>query len=437
MPASDATILVVGGGGREHALAWAIARSPAVARVYVAPGNGGTAREAKVENVPLKDGDIDGLARFAREHEVALTVVGPEVPLGAGIVDRFRAERLRVFGPTADAARLETSKTWARAFMARHGIPHPAFTVADDVATAEAAVRALGGRCVVKADGLAAGKGVLVCGDVDEGVVAVRTVMVDRKFGDAGTRALVEERCEGPELSVMVATDGRSYVVFPPAQDYKRLLDGDDGPNTGGMGSYAPAPLATADVLALVRNRVVEPTLAGMADEAVPFTGCLYCGLMLTARGPVVIEYNVRFGDPETQAQLPLVGDDLVDVLRAAAAGGLAGGDAPLDVRGAAVCVVLASPGYPERAETGRTVRGLEAAEQVPGVKVFHAGTRAEGDAVLTSGGRALNVTCVRDTLADALAGAYAGIGPDGVHFAEMQYRHDIARRAVAAGGVS
>jgi phosphoribosylamine---glycine ligase len=438
MPVTDLTVLVVGGGGREHALAWAIARSPSVASVHVAPGNGGTALEPKVRNVPLKDGDIEGLVRFARQEAIGLAVIGPEAPLGAGIVDAFRAQRLPVFGPTADAARLETSKVWARDFMARHDIPRPVFTATDDVATAERAVRELGGVCVVKADGLAAGKGVLVCGDVEEGLRAVQSVMVDRKFGTAGEQVLVEERLAGPELSVMVAGDGRSYVVFPPAQDFKRLHDGDEGPNTGGMGSYAPPPIATADVLDAVRRRVVEPTLEGMAAERAAFTGCLYCGLMLTDRGPVVIEYNVRFGDPETQAQLPLLGDDLVEVLRAGAAGGgLDGGGALLSTRGASVCVVLASPGYPEQAETGRLVRGVRAAEEVAGVKVFHAGTRPEGDGVVTSGGRALAVTCVRDDLAAARSGVYEAIGEDGVNFDGMHYRRDIAHRAALAGGAA
>ncbi len=433
MPESDpAVVLVVGGGGREHALAWALARSPTVSKVYVAPGNGGSDLGAKVENVAIGDKEIDLLRDFARDYGVALTVVGPEVPLALGVVDRFRQAGLAVFGPTQAAARLESSKVWAREFMARHGIPHPAFTVATSAGEAEDAVRRLGGRCVVKADGLAAGKGVTVCGTVDEGLAAVRRTMVERAFGDAGDRILIEERGEGQELSLMAVTDGHSYAIFPTAQDYKRQLDGDQGPNTGGMGSYAPAPIATPELVDEVRRRVIEPTLAGMTEEGTPFTGCLYCGLMLTDDGLVVIEYNVRFGDPETQAQLPLVETDLAPVLREAAYGSLAGLQVDWPPERSAVCVVLAAEGYPTQPQTGDQVKGLEEAAQRPGVTVFHAGTRREGDAVITSGGRSLNVVCVQDTLADAIAGAYESIGEGGVHFEHLQYRTDIGARALA-----
>ena len=282
MPPAPASVLVVGAGGREHALCWALARSPGVGRIHAAPGNGGTARESRVENVPLRDSDVDGLLDFAIDRRIELTVVGPEAPLAEGLADRFRDAGLCVFGPGREAALLEASKVRAREFMARYGIPHPAFTVTDEVRAAESAVRELGGHCVVKADGLAAGKGVLVCDGVAAGLAAVRTVMVERRFGAAGARVLVENRMSGPELSIMVVTDGRHYALFPPAQDYKRLREGDQGPNTGGMGSYAPAPIATADLVARVRREVVEPTLAGLAEEGTPFRGCLYFGLMLT-----------------------------------------------------------------------------------------------------------------------------------------------------------
>jgi phosphoribosylamine--glycine ligase len=289
------------------------------------------------------------------------------------------------------------------------------------------------GRCVVKADGLAAGKGVVVSRDVEEATAAIRAIMVEQKYGSAGKRVLVEQLAEGPELSVMAAVDGERYTVFPAAQDYKRLLDGDTGPNTGGMGSYSPPPIASPRLVEQVRDEIIEPTIWAMAREGAPFTGCLYCGLMLTTSGPVVIEYNVRFGDPETQVQLPLAGDGLLEVLRGAAAGNL--GDAAVtdEPDDAAVCVVLASPGYPEKARTGAEVRGIEAAESVPGVKVVHAGTRTEAGRVSTAGGRAVNVVCVRGSLAEAMAGAYAAIGPDGVHFEGMQHRRDIAARAIPA----
>jgi phosphoribosylamine--glycine ligase len=466
MPSPDlSNILVIGSGGREHALAWALARSDRVARVYVAPGNGGTAREPKVENVAIGEDDFDALTAFAREHQVGLTVVGPEKPLELGVVDAFRAAGLPVFGPTQAAARIESSKAWARDFMRRHGIPHPHFTVAEDLGAAGVAIRALGGRCVVKADGLAAGKGVVVCNTVDEALAAARGMLEGGVFGQAGTRVLIEERIEGPELSVMAITDGTGYALLPPAQDHKRLLDGDRGPNTGGMGAYAPAPIGTPELLAHVRETVIEPVLVGMRAEGHPFTGCLFCGLMLTDRGPMVIEFNGRFGDPETQVQLPLIASDFADLLRAAAVGDnvVGGSDAVGHVAGggfdesairlnadrAAVVVALASGGYPGQSESGRPIHGLDAAADVPGVKVFHAGTRIDAPTgeTMTAGGRVLGVVCVRETLAEAVSGAYAAIAEDvgeagvaasscetdqpGLWFAGMQYRRDIAGRAL------
>ena len=434
-------VLVVGGGGREHALTWALSKSPRVTRIYVAPGNGGIPGEPKAENVDIAAGDADRLVAFAREHGVGLTVIGPEGPLAAGIVDRFREAGLTVFGPSQAAARLETSKAWARDFMARHGIPSPAFRVAETFEAASVAIRALDGRCVVKADGLAAGKGVVVCGSQAEALAAARDMLVEQAFGSAGARVLIEQRCEGPELSVMAVCDGERYVLLSPAQDHKRLLAGDRGPNTGGMGAYAPAPAASPELLDQVRREVVEPTLAGMRAEGTAFSGCLYCGLMLTEAGPVVIEYNTRFGDPETQVQLPLVASDLAELLLAAAEGRIDPEAFALAPGRSAVCVVLAAGGYPRQAETGRPVTGIDEAETVAGVKVLHAGTRLEpGGRLLTSGGRALNVVCERGSLLDALRGAYEAIddpestpGPGGVGFVDMQYRLDIAYRAFAS----
>lgn len=440
MPQIDPrTILVIGNGGREHALAWAIARSEGVDRVLVAPGNGGTDLELGVTNVDIAADDIDRLLILAQTEDVGLTVVGPENTLAAGIVDRFQAAGLPIFGPSRAAARLETSKVWAREFMRRHGVPHPEFVVAEDIESAEAAVKRLNGRCVVKADGLAAGKGVIVCDTVPEGLDAVRAMMLDRAFGEAGSRVLVEERIDGPELSVMAVCDGETYVTLPPAQDHKRLREGDEGPNTGGMGAYAPAPIGTDAVIDLIRRTVIEPTIRGMAEEGQPFTGCLYCGLMLTEDGPKVIEFNTRFGDPETQAQLPLIEEGLVDILRAAAGDGRRVADVPLRIADgkSCACVVIAAPGYPALAQTGATVLGIDGAERHPGVKVFHAGTRMERDeasrpVLVTSGGRALNVVCVRTTLSDVLDGVYGAIGGEGVRFDGMSYRKDIAFRALS-----
>ncbi len=434
------TILIIGSGGREHALAWAIARSENVDRVLVAPGNGGTDLEIGVTNVDVAADDIDRLLLLAQFEQVGLTVVGPENTLAAGVVDRFRAAGMPIFGPTRSAARLETSKVWARQFMRRHGMPHPDFVVAEDLESAEAEVRRLNGHCVVKADGLAAGKGVIVCDTVDEGLEAMRGMMIDRAFGEAGSRILVEQRIEGPELSVMAISDGETYITLPPAQDHKRLLSGDTGPNTGGMGAYAPAPIGTDAVIDFVRVNVIEPTLRGMAAEGEPFSGCLYVGLMLTDDGPKVIEFNTRFGDPETQAQLPLIEYGLTDILRAAAGDGRKVVDVPFKVAEgkSCACVVVAAQGYPAVVQTGTTVYGIDAAEQHQGVKVFHAGTRIDQDSsslplLVTSGGRVLNVVCVGDSLAGVLSGVYGAIGDEGVRFDNMSFRPDIALRALSS----
>jgi phosphoribosylamine--glycine ligase len=438
MSEAEMKVLLVGSGGREHALAWSLSRSPRVGRIFVAPGNGGTDGEHKTENLAIGVGDIDGLLSFAKDQGIDLTVVGPENPLGDGIVDRFRAAGLRIFGPTQAAARLETSKAFAREFMARHHIPHPRFKVVDEIGAGKRAIRSLGGRCVIKADGLAAGKGVVVCDTEAEAVAALQDMLVDKSFGEAGARVLVEERCDGPEISVMAITDGERFVLLSPAQDHKRLLDGDRGPNTGGMGTYAPAQVATEAVMKQASRQVVERTLKGMRRDGEPFTGCLFCGLMLTEHGPVVIEYNARFGDPETQVQLPLVLSDLFDLLYSTADGALDPSSFSLDPVHSAACVVLASWGYPRSATTGMLVKGIADAEASDGVKVFHAGTKREGEQILTSGGRALNVVCERDSLLEAVRGVYEAIddpdstpGSGGVSFTDMQYRLDIAYRAL------
>lgn len=443
--ATPATILVIGGGGREHALAWALARSEGVARVLVAPGNPGTAAEPKVENLPLGESDAEGLAAVALARGVALCVVGPEKPIEAGLVDRLRDAGLAVFGPSRAAARIETSKAWARDLMRRQGIPHPAYRVAGDPEAAAAAIAEMGGACVVKADGLAAGKGVLVCEDGDSALAAARAMLLEGRFGAAGARVLIEERVEGPELSVMAICDGRDFRLLSPAQDHKRLLDEDRGPNTGGMGAYAPAPIGGPELLDRVGRAVIAPALAGLREAGHPFVGCLFAGLMLSPRGPVVIEFNARFGDPETQVQLPLVESDLAGLLLAAARGDLASaGPLALAAERSAACVVLASGGYPEAYPIGLPIAGLGAAGAREGVKVFHAGTRAgAAGAIETAGGRVLGLVCVRPSLAEAVAGAYAAIGAAGggeaagVRFEGMVYRRDIAAGALAPAGGS
>jgi phosphoribosylamine--glycine ligase len=422
-------VLIVGSGGREHALAWKLAQSPRVAALFAAPGSDGIARVATcLPSVSVLD--ADALVRAASEQRVDLVVIGPEDPLAHGVSDRLRAARFATFGPSAAAARLEASKGFARAFMARHGIPHPRFEVCADLAAAERAVRARGGRCVVKADGLAAGKGVAVCASEAEALAALHETMGARRFGDSGARVVIEDVLVGEEASYHVVTDGERVVPFAPAQDHKRALDGDRGENTGGMGAYAPAPLVTDAVEKRVLEEIVHPTLRGMRAEGAPFSGVLYVGLMIDPSGaPSVVEFNCRFGDPETQVLVTQMDGDLLPLLDGAARGRL---DESLRARGegAAVCVVLASGGYPREFERGKPIRGLDAAEQVPGVVVFHAGTQKVGDQFVTSGGRVLGVTARGNSFAEARSRAYAAaerIAFDGLHL-----RRDIGARALA-----
>lgn len=440
-PPHPARILIVGADARAHALAWILGRSPAVREIHVAPGNAGTAREARTRNIPIGVGEHEALVAHARSAGIDLTVVSPEGPLAAGIVDRFQAAGLPIFGPTAAAARLESSKAWARDFMVRHGIPSPRFRVVADLAAAEEAIDELGGACVVKADGLAAGKGVVVAEDAAQARAAA-AAMLGGSFGAAGETLLIEERLSGPELSVMAISDGQRYRLLPLAQDHKRLLDGDCGPNTGGMGSYAPVALAPG-LLERIEREVLAPTFGGMRAEGHPFAGCLYAGLMLTAGGPKVIEFNSRLGDPETQVQLPLLAEDLAPLLWAAAHGRLEG-RGPLAQRdGAAVCVVLAAAGYPEGGRKGDAIRGEDAAERRLGIKLLHAGSRPGPEGAVVDGGRVLGVVAVAESLAAARSAAYAAIDPAageggaatprGVGFAGMQWRRDIAAQAIEA----
>ncbi len=418
--------LVVGGGGREHALVRVLLASPQVSEVLVAPGNPGIAAESGARCVDVAATDLDGLVELAASAEVALTVVGPEAPLVAGLVDRFAAAGLRVLGPTAAAARLEGSKVFCKEVLAAAGVKTAEWAAFTDL---DEALDALpDGPVVVKADGLAAGKGVVVAGERAEAAAALREMLGARRFGDAGARVLVEACLEGEEVSVIALCDGERGVCFPPAQDHKRVGEGDSGPNTGGMGAYAPAPCLPAAALAEVERSVVAPVLAEMRRRGAPFRGFLYAGLMLTADGPYVLEFNVRFGDPEAQPLLALLRGDAFERFVEAADGRL--GPAPLEVReGAAACVVLAAEGYPASPRKGDPIDGLPAAAGVPGVAVLHAGTRRDGDAFVTAGGRVLGVTAVADDLRGALDRCYRAVGH--ISWPGMHYRRDIGHRAL------
>ncbi|MCA9269244.1 MAG: phosphoribosylamine--glycine ligase [Planctomycetales bacterium] len=406
-------VLVVGAGGREHALAWKLGQSPLVDRVYVAPGNAGTALDA--ENVPISATDFPRLLQFARENNIGLTVVGPEAPLTAGIVDAFSAAGLKVFGPTKSAAQLEGSKVFCKNLLRSADIATADYRVFRDGASARRYVKDRypeehHAPIVVKADGLAAGKGVIVCSTQAEALEAIDLIADEKAFGDAGRQLVIEERLIGPEVSVLAITDGRTIVTLQPAQDHKRAHDGDKGPNTGGMGAYRPAPLVDEKMLASIEERVLVPTVHAMKRNRAPFRGVLYAGLMITNQGPKVLEYNVRFGDPECQPLLMRLKSDLCEILLATVDGRL-DEIAPLewDER-PAVCVVMASEGYPGEYEKGRPIRGLDDAAALPDVKVFHAGTAQRDEQVVTAGGRVLGVTALGSSISNAKLQAYAAV---------------------------
>ena len=429
-PQSDGrlTVLVIGGGGREHALAWKLAQSGRVARVLVAPGNAGTASEPGIENVAVGAEDIDGLVALAGEQSVDLTVVGPEAPLVAGIADRFEAEGLRIFGPSAAAARLEGSKAFTKAFLAAHGIPtarHAEFT---DPAAAAAHVRACGTPIVIKADGLAAGKGVVVAQSEAEALAAVDDMLSGRAFGHAGRRIVIEEFLAGEEASFICVVGGGEAVPLASSQDHKAAGEGDTGPNTGGMGAYSPAPVVDGAVHERIMREIVRPTVEGLASAGTPYTGFLYAGLMIDGTGaPRVIEFNCRLGDPEAQPVLLRLRSDLVDLVDAALAGGLAGVRPEWDDR-AALGVVIAAAGYPGDYDKGHPIDGLD--DDAPDTKVFHAGTAADGDRVVTSGGRVLCVCGLGEDVSEAQRRALARVGTVGWNGA--WHRRDIGHRAVA-----
>ena len=425
-------VLIVGNGGREHALAWKAAQSTQVDKVYVAPGNAGTAAEPKVENIPIGVEDITALIHFAKEAQVGLTIIGPEGPLVAGIVDQFSNQGLRCFGPSQGAAQLEGSKAFTKDFLARHHIPTADYQNFTETEAAIAYIRQHGAPIVVKADGLAAGKGVIVAMSEDEAISAVQDMLAGNAFGEAGHRVVIEEFLEGEEASFICMVDGSHILPMATSQDHKRVGEGDTGPNTGGMGAYSPAPVVTPAIHARILHEVIEPTVKGMAAEGHPYTGFLYAGLMITGDGqPKVIEYNVRFGDPETQPIMLRLKSDLISLREAALDGQLDQVKADWDAR-AALGVVMAAGGYPGVYEKHKPISGLAGADSSE-VKVFHAGTVRKNGQVLTNGGRVLCVTALGKTVSEAQQKAYAQITQ--IHWDAAYYRRDIGYRAIAREG--
>ena len=420
-------ILVIGNGGREHALAWKLRRDDPAARIFCAPGNAGTAELA--ENVPVQASDVEGLVVWARENRPDFTVVGPEVPLCLGVVDAFEAAGLPAFGPSKAAARLEGSKAFAKEVMRAAQVPTAEAETVRSEAEARAAIARLGIPVVLKADGLAAGKGVSVCMEEKQVEAALKDMFTDAKFGDSASEVLVEQYLEGEEASVLAFVDGKTVVPLASAQDHKRLLDGDAGPNTGGMGAYSPAPAVTPDMLAVVKAHVLQPVVDEMARRGTPYRGVLYAGLMLTASGPKVLEFNCRFGDPETEAILPRLSTPLLPALRACMDGTLASCPVEWDPR-PAVCVVMVSGGYPESYPKGMPISGLDEASRQENVVVFHAGTAVKDGSVVTSGGRVLGVTALGAGIREAVAAAYKAVVK--ISFDGAGYRSDIAHRALA-----
>lgn len=427
-------VLIVGNGGREHALAWKIGQSNRVDQVFVAPGNAGTAIDA--ENLVIPSSDFKGLIKFAKQNQIGLTVVGPEAPLCDGLVDAFESENLRVFGPSRAAAQLEGSKVFCKDMLHAGDVPTAEHQVFRD---AEGAERFINDRyplesedvpVVIKANGLAAGKGAIVCRNKRDALEAIDRIAVQREFGSAGDRLIIEERLDGQEASVLAITDGRTILTLPPAQDHKPAWDGDQGPNTGGMGAYSPTPMVDDKLLHWVEEHVLVPTVHVMKRSRNPFKGILYAGLMLTNQGPKVLEYNVRFGDPECQPLLMRLKTDLVDVMEATIDGNLEQiGQVEWDAR-PAVCVVMASEGYPGAYEKGRVIRGLDAAAKLDDVKVFHAGTRLKGDEVVTDGGRVLGVTAIGDSIAVAKLAAYTAVKE--IRWDGAWCRKDISDKAIS-----
>jgi len=427
-------ILVIGSGGREHALVWKLAMSPRAAKIWCAPGNAGIALErlsgngTTVECVNLSAEDLSGLLAFAKANRPDLTVVGPDNPLALGIVDLFVKNHLRIWGPNKKAAQFESSKVFAQRFMEKHGIPTARSGAFAEPSQAKAFAASLDGRCAVKVDGLALGKGVLICTSPAEADQAIDEILVRKSFGAAGESIVIQEFLEGTEISLHALCDGKTAKLFPTSQDHKRALDGDCGLNTGGMGTYSPTPFLTESQLKEVETKILAPWLQGCAAEGIDFRGILYPGLMLTKSGPKVLEFNARFGDPETQVYLTRLADDLLDLLEASADGTL-GRSEPKWNPGYSVCVIMASGGYPGSYSKGKTIRGLEGLDALSNLKVFHAGTSPKGNELVTNGGRVLGVTAWAEDLRSARDAAYAGVSK--IHFEGAHFRGDIAAQAL------
>lgn len=420
-------ILVVGSGGREHALAWKIAQSKLCDKIFCAPGNGGIAQIA--ECIDIKAEDISGLLKFAQKEKIDLTVVGPEKALALGIVDEFVKAKLKIFGPGKSAAKLEASKVFSKELMAKYVVPTAQFKIFDNPDKAKEYIESTGAPCVVKADGLAAGKGVVVAKNVDEAKAAVTSMMQDKIFGDAGKKIIIEECLVGEEASILVITDSKEVLALASAQDHKRIFDSDQGANTGGMGAYSPAPIVNEFVFKEVMDKIIYPIIDGLAREGIQYRGVLYAGIMMTKLGPRALEFNVRFGDPETQVILPRLKSDLVEVMLAASQGQLSKiGALEWDNR-ACVCVVCAAGGYPGNYIQGDEISGLEQAESLEDVVVFHAGTKKSGDRILTSGGRVLGVTGLGASIKEAIDKTYQAV--DKIKFEGMQFRKDIGKKAL------
>ena len=418
-------ILIIGGGGREHALAWKIAQSPKVTALFCTPGNPGTAQVAA--NIDIPADDLDGLLAFALKEAIDLTVVGPEQPLVLGLADRFQEKGLKVFGPSAKAAQLEGSKAFSKDLMQKYNIPTAEYAAFENADEARAYLKGKGPQ-VVKADGLAAGKGVFVCANEAEAVAAIHQIMDDKIFGESGSRIIIEERLEGQEVSLLAFTDGNTVLPMEAAQDHKAVFDDDTGPNTGGMGAYSPAPIFTPELKQQVIDQIMVPAVNGMWADGIPYQGVLYAGLMITPNGPKTLEFNARFGDPETQPLMMRMQSDIVPIMEACADGTLESCSLEWKPE-SAVCVVMASEGYPGSYEKGRFIRGLDQANLLPGVTVFHAGTKQTGDGIVTHGGRVLGVTALGGNVERAIEKAYQAVGK--IQWRGAQFRKDIGQKAL------
>ncbi len=423
-------ILVVGGGGREHALVWKIAQSKSVEKIFCAPGNAGISEIA--ETVAIKPEDLNSLLKFAVDNKVDLTVVGPEVSLSLGIVDLFESNGLKIFGPRKKSAEIESSKVFAKNFMKKYGIPTANYKVfsSDEIDKAKNFIKTLNPPIVIKADGLAGGKGVTICNSADEAIKTIDLYFVKKIFGSAGDKVVIEEFLTGEEVSVFAITDGEDFILLPPAQDYKKALDNDEGKNTGGMGSYSPVPFIDETTLEKIKTQIIKPTILGLKNEGREYKGCLYCGLMLTGDGPKVLEFNCRFGDPETQVVLPLLDGDIVDMFISAIDGGIKNFNYIIK-KATAVCVILASAGYPDNYETNKEIYGLDKVKNMDDIILFHAGTKKVNGKILTSGGRVLGVTAIgkENDFENTIKKVYNAIKE--INFNGMHYRTDIGKKAL------